>query len=384
VDIELSAGEAIVSRSMDDFGLRLLGELGLASGAKENVFISPLSAGIALGMLNNGAKGVTRDEIQGVLGFDGGATSEDVNSYYGKLVESLVTLDPSVKFASGNSLWADNTLPVLPAFREVLSDSFGAESFNVDFSSPATVDLINGWGNGHTNGLIPRFIDTVPDGTVLALLNALYFKGYWRTPFMSEFTYASKFRQLDGSERDIMMMTGGVRGRYVERDGVQWLELPFGNGAFGMLFVLPAQGIDPLSLLSGLSGDLYHTNLSELASEQVIVHIPRFSLEYFTSLDKPLQSLGISTMYTPFADFSLISSVPLCVTAVLQKTVLRVTESGAEAAAITGAFMEVTAIFDPPPPPVIILDRPFLCFLKEYSTGSLLFAGIIRSPDPVE
>jgi serpin B len=335
-------------------------------------------------MLNNGAVGLTRDQIQGVLGFGLGATSADVNSYYGKLVHALIELDLAVTFAGGNSLWVDEVLPVLPAFRGVLSDSFGAESFNVDFSSPATVDLINGWGNAHTNGLIPRFIEEVSEGTVLMLLNALYFKGLWSVPFAESSTYSASFHVSGGSERAVSMMTRKIYSRYGEIGGSQWLELPFGNGAFSMLFVLPAAGVDPLEVLGGLSGASYHAAVDLLSYHSVEVHVPRFSLAYEVSLNASLQSLGLSLMFTHLADFSLLSSVPLSVSLVRQKSVLKVTESGTEASSITSISMVMSDGGPSLPPPVIHLDRPFLCFLKEYSTGSLLFAGIIRSPDPVE
>ena len=64
---QLTAGERQVLRAGNDFSLALFRQLAKVQPGK-NVFVSPLSASMALGMAMNGASGTTLDAMRTTLG----------------------------------------------------------------------------------------------------------------------------------------------------------------------------------------------------------------------------------------------------------------------------------------------------------------------------
>src|SRR5689334_11122138 len=66
---DLTAGEQQVLKAGNQFSLALFRQLAKAQPGK-NVFVSPLSASMALGMTMNGAHGTTLDAMRATLGFD--------------------------------------------------------------------------------------------------------------------------------------------------------------------------------------------------------------------------------------------------------------------------------------------------------------------------
>jgi serine protease inhibitor len=67
----LTSAEALVLERSNRFAFGLLREVARAHEPGENVFLSPLSASMALGMTMNGAAGETHGEMRDMLGFEG-------------------------------------------------------------------------------------------------------------------------------------------------------------------------------------------------------------------------------------------------------------------------------------------------------------------------
>jgi len=97
-----------------------------------------------------------------------------------------------------------------------------------------------------------------------------------------------------------------------------------------------------------------------------------------------LKSMGMKTAFDDRpgrADFSGISSRPLYISEVRQRTFVEINEEGTEAAAVTGMLNPVSGLeIDPLPPFQMIVDRPFLFLIADEQTGTILFVGIIREP----
>src|SRR5689334_24312858 len=110
----LSAGEQKIIAANNDFSFSLFRRLGAAE-ADSNVFVSPLSASVALGMALNGASGTTFDEMRATLGC-GTASESEIDQGYKSLIALLRTLDPSVDFRIANSIWARQDFPITPSF----------------------------------------------------------------------------------------------------------------------------------------------------------------------------------------------------------------------------------------------------------------------------
>src|SRR5947208_2946577 len=135
----LSAGEQKIIAANNDFSFALVRRLGAAE-ADSNVFVSPLSASMALGMAMNGASGTTFDEMRATLGF-GAATESEIDSGYMSLIALLRGLDPAVDFRIANSIWAREGFPVTPSFLDAGRNWFDAQVATLDFASPAALSV---------------------------------------------------------------------------------------------------------------------------------------------------------------------------------------------------------------------------------------------------
>lgn len=381
-DINLTEMEKQVALQNNSFAFKLLQTVYADEKPDPNIILSPLSASLALSMLNNGAAGETQKEIQDALGY-GNISREELNSYAQKMMKALVGLDTRAVFENANSIWINEEFPVLEAFKEVNQTYYGAEIRNEDFCNPATLDLINGWVNEKTHAKIPEILDEISTEAVMYLINALYFKGYWTTPFEEELTTNITFHNLDGTSPALPTMKASVFGSYyVKKESCSLLELPFGNEAFSMVVLLPDEDASLSDIVGKINTDWWNDYLSAKHdySVRVQLFLPRFKVEYDRGLIEDFKALGMTSMFTPMADFTLIHpTASLEATKVKQKTFIEVNEKGMEAAAATVIGMEVTSTGDPITYIDLHVDRPFLIFFKEKSTGSIIFTGIIRN-----
>jgi serpin B len=292
------------------------------------------------------------------------------------MTEALTTLDPEVTLESANSIWLRKDFEPLPTFVEVNQSHYDAEVRSEDFSDPATLGLINGWCADKTHGMIDRILDETSG--IMYLLNALYFKGMWTVPFEKDQTQDATFTGENGATSVVPMMQNELELNYAESDLFEIVEAPYGNEAFSTVFLLPKEGVDLPSVIGNLDASVWSDCLSKLSPRTVQLGIPRVKLAYEANLIPALKELGMQTMFTEAADLTGIHpTIPLVVSMVKQKTALEINEEGSEAAAVTVVGIDGTA--GPPLPPVsFVLDRPFLLFIKEKSTGAVLFEGIIR------
>ena len=81
------------------------------------------------------------------------------------------------------------------------------------------------------------------------------------------------------------------------------------------------------------------------------------------------------------ADFSRISDEEIFISFVLHQTFIENKEEGTEAAAATVAGFTRTSL--PPEPEVIDINRPFLYFIRETTTGTIVFMGLVADPTGV-
>ena len=106
--------------------------------------------------------------------------------------------------------------------------------------------------------------------------------------------------------------------------------------------------------------------------------MPRFKYQYKRLLNDDLIGLGMGIAFTQQADFSNISDQGLMITKVLHQTFIDTKEEGTEAAAVTVVEIGVTSVN--PEVVKVTLDHPFLYFIRESSTGTILFMGRVSDP----
>lgn len=369
----LKAVPATFADQTSEFAFDFLKKHNAVEKADKNYFVSPLSLHIALGMLANGADGKTKQEI--TTGLRVSPDLATTNGIYKDLIDNLPNSDPKVTNTIANSVWYRNTFSVEKSFLDILKASFNAQTYAEDFNNTATVGKINTWASDNTNGKIKKVIEQIEPAHVMFLMNALYFKGDWKIPFKTENTQDADFTGFN-AKKTVKMMNMQEKVKYASRPDYQAIELAYGSGNYVMTILLPNEKSNVNSVLNSLSATEWQNLNKVLAEQKVIIGLPKFTLEYETNLNKVLGNMGMQTMFSDAADLSKISppAGKLKVGFVKQNTFVAIDEKGTEAAAVTTIGIELTSA---PILPEFICNRPFVFFISEKQSNTILFAGKI-------
>lgn len=375
-----SGARAVAPLTFTDFGLRLF--QAAAQAERGNLFVSPVSAGLALATAFNAAAGDARAELARALGL-GDLPAEAVNEASRALMEALA--GARVELAIANSLWIGEGEALDPALVERVRRSYAAHVASVDFGDEAAIAGINRWVHEATRGQIPTIAARVGRGTLALLLNAVYFKGSWTAPFDARRTAPLPFRTGDGRVIQHPSMRRAGHYAYVEADGLAALELPYGDdGRFALYALLPAPGAELGDLVRGLTADRLEDVFRRMETGPVSVTLPRFRLRGTLDLEPVLRAVGVRAPFTPGA-FALSNLFPpraprtdVYISQALQQTVVEVNEEGTTAAALT----EIAVERGRPAPDLFrfTADRPFLVLIRDGHTGAILFIGQVNDP----
>jgi len=352
------------------------------SGTETNMMVSPLSVSMALGMTRNGAANGTLQAMTNTLGFAGMSDSE-INESYKYILETFSGLDPKVKMQIANSIWYHNTFNVQQTFILANQQYFDASVTPLDFSSPNAVQLINSWVNEKTNTLIPNVIDEIPAEAVMYLINAVYFKGQWKYQFDKAKTELKPFHLYDGTELQVASMIQHEEHPFFQGPGFAAIELPYNQGNYVMSILLPDAGKTVDDVFFQLSQANWNTWSSQFANRDIQLQLPKFKYKYEEKQMKPILSdMGMGIAFDPDnADFTRINSDGgLYISRVIHKTYIETNEEGTEAAAVTAVEVGVTSV-GPDQTYYFTINRPFVYFIQEKSTGTILFIGTVMNPN---
>ncbi len=361
-----------------DFAFDFAKRVTVAEGATRNVFVSPLSLHIALGMVLNGANGPTAQEIQKTLKLDA-QTLAEANQTYRNLLENLPAVDTKVQMGLANSVWYQNTFAVEKTFVDLLRETFKADIKAENFADAATPTRINTWVSEKTKGRIPKVLDQIRPDEVMFLINTVYFKGDWKTKFDADATADQLFTAADGTPKTVRMMRIKDAFRRATRANYEALELPYGADKFAMTVLLPNEGTTAEAVLNGLTSSEWAQLNSKLTSQLVTVGLPKFILKDLSyDLTGLLREMGMPTAFTDRADFSKLSAAERTyLTSVKQGTFVAVDEQGTEAAAATSVGVGVVSYN---PDEFFDCNRPFVFVIHEKTSGTILFIGKVADP----
>jgi serpin B len=372
----LTSDERAVVEASNAFGIRLYASLAAATPG-ENLFLSPTSVSMALGMTVNGAAGQTRQELVDALG-NASMTVDALNAASASLLDYLQGLDPLVQTELANAIWHEATFIPQPAFIQANATYYDAAVEALDFRAPAAVDVINGWVDEKTHGKIQRIVDGIPQDAVMYLVNAIYFKGSWTYAFDPEQTQDRGFTNVDGSLATVPTMAMKATVPYQKQDAYAAIDLPYGGGPFRMTIVVPEDPSALPALIAGLDAEAWRDLVDGFDDREVNVFLPRFTVEYSETLNDALKALGIRDVFDEHrADLSGIQSdADLFVSRVLHKAFVDVNEEGTEAAAVTAVEVGVRSAGPDDEEQIFFrADRPFLYAIREMHSGAILFIG---------
>lgn len=377
INLDLNAAEQQNAAADNAFTFNLFRTIQATNTNNVNLFTSPLSVSIALGMTSNGAKGATREAIDKTLGFSG-FTQDEVNGYFNKLITELPKVDPNTTLNIANSIWYKQGFTVLPDFQKTDSNYFHAKIEALDFSNPSSASTINSWVNDQTHGKIATIVDQISPDDVMYLINAIYFKSVWATKFDQGQTHNQAFYLPDNSAVQASFMQSKVKYNLYNGSDATVVELPYINNKFSMVIISPKSNTTLSSLVANLDTVTWHKWTKGLQQIDGDVIMPKFKFSYNILLNNALIQLGMGNAFSSAADFTGINpSGGLCITKVQHKAFVAVDETGTKAAAVTSVSMGVTAM---EPPPTVTIDHPFLFVIREMKTGLILFAGTMNNP----
>ncbi|MEL6456645.1 MAG: serpin family protein [Cyanobacteria bacterium J06621_15] len=361
------------------FGFNLFSQL-LVQDKNKNIFVSPSSIALALTMTYNGADGSTQEAMAKALELKG-LNLQQVNSNYAELKKSLENPDPEVTLNIANSLWADKKASLKSDFIQNSQEFYQAKIKNLNFADSDTPNKINSWVKENTQGKIEKIVDKIDPNQVLFLLNAIYFKGNWKQEFDQEKTAQFPFYLSSGEEKQHPMMSQSGDYKYYESENFQAVNLPYGENSRVSFYVfLPKQNSDINSFYENLNAANWEKWMSQFASREGFVRLPRFKMDYETTLNDALSALGMEEAFTNNANFSEMGN-NLKISQVKHKTFVEVNEEGTEAAATTSVGIELTSVKIPSQKPFrMIVNRPFFCAIRDNQTGTVLFMGSIMEP----
>jgi serpin B len=382
-DRDSGADPGVVAQIADGntaFALDLYGAL---RGGGGNLFFSPFSISVAMAMAWAGANGGTESEIATVFHFP--EPQATTHAALDALSEAASVDGTDLVTHLASSLWVAPSIHPLGPYLDTLSTYYGAGVGVVDFGNPsAAASTIDDWVSGETAGTISRLLEPsdLNSTTQAVLTNAVYFKGKWASTFSPSDTFDDTFTLGDGSTVPVKMMEQTESMPYADAPDYQAAAVPFRAAPgrnYELLVVLPKG--DFTSFESGLDAQAFDDVLGSLGSASVILLVPRFSLHAALSLADTLSAMGMPSAFTGEADFSnLVSSPKLHIDKVLHQGFLSIDESGALATGATAiTFADGGIAF--PPPPELTLNRPFLLFIRQIDTGTLLFAGRVTNPN---
>lgn len=367
---------------------------GLTAAASEgNAFFSPLSISTALGMAYAGARGDTASEMAKALEHRLPAERHHVamnalDLQIASRANGQASAPSGKPFAlrSVNTTFGQKGMPFEAPFLDILASSYGAGVQLADFKAKSNDERlkINEWVAQKTERKIENLLGdgAISSSTRLVLVNAVYFNADWASPFSPEATRPQPFQKLDGSKPSVPMMYTATIAAYAETDTAQVLELGYMGGNVSMVVVLPRgdfkafeSTFDGKGLLSAMAG---------LKSHQVKVTFPKFELKGESiSLQKSLVTLGMTKAFdAKAADFSGMVSPSvekLWISDVVHKAFVRVDEKGTEAAAATAVALS-GAPSVPTDEKTFKADKPFLFFIRDIPTNTMIFAGRMVSP----
>ncbi len=383
-DPELPAGDKKNQRSAaEGNNLFMVKSYKLLSEEDGNIFISPFSISSALAMTYAGSAGKTEEEMGRALEF--GKNTVAFHENFGSLTNSINSISSKGELALSiaNSLWLAEGYEFKDQFLKINRNFYKSETTNLNFAeSEKARKTINDWVEEKTAGKIKNLI---PEGildalTKLVLTNAVYFKAEWAEQFKKSNTQDSEFFTYD-SAVPVQLMNQKKRYPYYENSEIKFIELPYKGGDASMYVLLPQKRDGLKDVEKKITWAEIENYTGSLLSKEVDVYFPKFRMSLEYELQKLMRRMGMVEAFSKSADFSLMNSKKeLYISAIIHKTFIEVDEAGTEAAAATAVVMRMKSAMPDQNFATFRADHPFFYFIKEKSTGTVLFAGRVADP----
>ncbi len=373
-----------------EFALAMYGQLRQRS---RNLFFSPFSLRIALGMAAAGARGETAKEMKRVLRLPAPDEKADA-AFSGILQRCRPDALGECEMAVANALWSQEGAPLRSEFLGRVAGTYGGAMNAADFirQSGAARLAINQWVEERSKGRIREILSPgiLTGLTRLVVVNAVYFRGAWAGRFQEQDTFPKLFHREGGGMQPTPLMSRCAEMRYMKGTGYQAVDLGYRGDELSMLVLLPDRKQGLWDLEGALSARMLHDCVEKLEPRKVMLLLPRFSLTWGAeSLSQPLNALGMGLAFDrDRADFSGINDRKppgenaLFLSEVFHKAFLDVSEEGTEAAAASAMALRALGTHPLREEPFLVFraDHPFLFAIRDRRSGMILFLGRFADP----
>lgn len=346
----------------------------------KNMIYSPLSIKYALNMLNEGASGNTKEQIESVI------KDLDVTKYDN--INKVLSLANGVYI---RDIYSDS---VKDEFITILEEKYNAE---VRYDPFKNAKSINTWIEDKTLGQIKNLLsdDQISDpSNRMALINALAIDMEWKSDFETDKTAGRDFHLADNTKMQATTMykeTSRNSYSYYKDENVTALTMDlkeYGDTQLEFFAIMPKDNLS--EYIKNLSMD----DINKISEELILasktkagidIYIPKFKFDYSLDLKKDLKTLGITDAFNEnLADFTnMTKEDELYVGEAIHKANIDFTEKGVKAAAVTVFMMDAKSalIGEEEKPIEVRIDNPFMYLIRDKETGEIWFVGTVYEPN---
>ncbi len=367
---KLSPQELELIQATNDLSLNIL-KAEFQQNDDENFIFSPISVGMALGMLYNGVGEKEKYQIQQVTGLES-LVEKEINKSYNEIITFLqLNYDPSTVFCA-NSMWFSYGLDINENYRTKVMAYYDAEISEINFGKKTSLQYINNWGQLKSGGQLEKLISITPStnydiyfvnafGVNASLVNSRYF--FSPLEFTTGKGEVVEINSINIDKADIAISNGG---------DYKFIDIPLHEQNFIFSIVNPGASVALKDLIAHYNYD----ELINLANDQQLmsanVRIPDLSFASENNLRNTLSKIGLKDLFQPTVDLSssfITKNKGISDINQVAKFKINGLNSGEE-----------NPVFSNPNLTLISFNRPFLYFVRDKQTKSVIFAGYYTNP----
>jgi serpin B len=371
-------------RALADFAVNLFKNITAQQhqrqGEDKNQIISPISIALALALLENGADGQIRQQLQQQL-TENGATDE-VLSIYRALEKNLNIRDQDSRLQIANAIFHDKQVQLKQEYQQSTQQCLEAQVQEEDFQQQLeqTRQQINKVIAEKTENKIPELFKqgTLQSSDRIVLANAVYLKAAFQHAFDKKQTKQGQFYRQGQQQnpQNVQFMKTEGDFRHSQDDKVQVVELKYQKAQLSLYVILPKQRDGLKEVEQQLTGDRLRDLVTRLQNRKVQIQLPKFSTRSPQDLKQALSRMGLQNLFNGQADLSRLSDQKIQISQAIHEAYIKIDEAGTEAAAATGvAGKAMASIGDREDPTPFVADHPFLYTIVHNPTGAVVFIG---------
>lgn len=332
-------------------------------------------------MVYLGSKGTTEKELEAVTGLQG-MDKNTVAHSYNSLKTWFSSRIKASSFSLVNNLFFQKDIKVRLCLTPFIHDDLAYIDFqrNPELARVAINFLIQKQTKDKIKEILPP--NSINGFTEFLVTSTMYFRGVWMQPFLPQSTKPGLFFTSHFEYLLVDMMITRDSFPFTTSDELQCtaIELPYVGRSLTMVVMLPknkAHGVQ--ILISSLTLSRLNNLTEDMFPREIVLALPKFQLEDSLQLSSTLQKMGLRDIGTGHMNLTGFNKDQMLeFNGVYHKARVSVDEQGTEATAATASAFarrsRPTRTLD------FIVDRPFVFFIRENYSQTILFIGVVRNP----